>query len=214
VALPFVLTKLDDAGADDRFWATFLLTELVYAEAAERLVPRLFDEDARTRRVARLAARALAEASPSAIVEHLGHIALGTSEPTAKRVATIEVISDMREPAGVPVLSPLLQDPDEVVAQAAHLALVTITRQDFGTDPRKWLAWWGTHSAEHRIEWLIDALMHEEARLRHAAGEELKAITKEYFGYYDDLPKRERERAQQRYRDWWSTEGRVRFRRG
>jgi hypothetical protein len=55
--------------------------------------------------------------------------------------------------------------------------------------------------------------MNEEPALRRAAGEELKVITKEYFGYYDDLPKRERERAQQRYRDWWTTEGRLRFRR-
>jgi hypothetical protein len=114
----------------------------------------------------------------------------------------------------VPLLVSLLGDQDELVAQAAHLALVTVTRQDFGADARRWLTWWSAHGQRHRIEWLVDALMHEEARLRHAAGEELKTITKEYFGYYDDLPKRERERAQQRYRDWWATEGRQRFRRG
>ena len=50
--------------------------------------------------------------------------------------------------------------------------------------------------------------MHEQAALRAAAGEELKTITKEYFGYYDDLPKRERERAQSRYREWWNSVGR------
>jgi hypothetical protein len=49
--------------------------------------------------------------------------------------------------------------------------------------------------------------------MRRAAAEELKAVTKEFFGYYEDLPKRERERAQQRYRDWWRSEGRARFRR-
>jgi HEAT repeat protein len=213
VALPFVLREAENADEDRRFWAMFLLTELVYTESAECLVPRLFDQDTRTRNVARLAARSLAEIAPSAIVEHLGHIALGASEPSAKRVETIEVLGELREPAGVPSLVTLLTDADELIAQAAHLALVTTTRQDFGDDQRKWLAWWGTHSSQHRIEWLIDALMNEEAHLRHAAGEELKAITKEYFGYYDDLPRRERERAQQRYRDWWSTEGRARFRR-
>ena len=36
VALPFVLKKIGDDDADHRFWATFLLTELVYAESAER----------------------------------------------------------------------------------------------------------------------------------------------------------------------------------
>jgi hypothetical protein len=213
VALPFVLARLEEKDDELRFWATFLLTELVYPESAERLVPRLFDEDPRTRRVARIAARSLAEVAPSTIIEHLGHVALAPTQSSARRVATVDVLGELREPASVPVLVTLLQDGDELITQAAHLALVTITRQDFGNEQRRWLAWWGAHASQHRIEWLIDALMHEETRLRHAAGEELKAITKEYFGYYDDLPKRERERAQQRYKDWWSTEGRVRFRR-
>jgi MshEN domain len=213
VALPFVLKKLDEKDDDLRFWATFLLTELVYAESAEPLVGRIFDSDPRVRKVARLAARALAETAPSAIVEQLGHIALAPIQPSVKRVQTVDVLGDMREPASVPVLVPLLSDADELVAQSAHLALVAITRQDFANDQRKWLSWWAAHSSQHRIEWLIEALMHEETRLRHAAGEELKSITKEYFGYYDDLPKRERERAQQRYKDWWSTEGHLRFRR-
>ena len=55
--------------------------------------------------------------------------------------------------------------------------------------------------------------MHEVPAVRRAAGDKLKAITKEYFGYYDDLPRKEREQAQQRYRDWWRTEGRLRYQR-
>jgi hypothetical protein len=55
--------------------------------------------------------------------------------------------------------------------------------------------------------------MHEVPAIRRAAGDEVKALTKEYFGYYDDLPRKEREKAQQRYRDWWAAEGRLRFQR-
>jgi len=51
----------------------------------------------------------------------------------------------------------------------------------------------------------------EQPSLRRAAGDELKLLTKEYFGYYDDLPKRDRERAQGLYRAWWDREGRRRF---
>jgi hypothetical protein len=43
------------------------------------------------------------------------------------------------------------------------------------------------------------------------AGEQLRLLTKEYFGYGSELAARERERAQQRYRDWWITDGRSRF---
>ena len=53
--------------------------------------------------------------------------------------------------------------------------------------------------------------MHDVPALRRAAGEELKALTKQYFGYYDDLPKKERERAQGLYRAWWDKEGRLQF---
>ena len=74
-----------------------------------------------------------------------------------------------------------------------------------------WSRWWGESSSHHRIEWLIDALLHEVPSIRRAAGDELKQLTREYFGYYDDLPKRERERAQAEYRAWWEREGRVRF---
>jgi hypothetical protein len=119
----------------------------------------------------------------------------------------------MRDSLVVPVLIGALTDEDEEVALAARRALVVVCRQDFGRDTRRWLAWWASSSSRHRIEWLIDALTHEVPAMRRAAGQELKSTTKEYFGYYDDLPKRERERAQQRYRDWWKTEGRARFRR-
>jgi len=84
--------------------------------------------------------------------------------------------------------------------------------QDFGLDTKKWLSWWHTSSSRHRIEWLIDALTHEFPALRRAAGQELKALTEEYFGYYDDLAKKDRERVQQKYRDWWKSEGMARFR--
>src|SRR4029079_17830720 len=83
--------------------------------------------------------------------------------------------------------------------------------QYFGTSVQRWSAWWSDNYERHRLEWLIDALMHDQAAIRAAAGEELKTTTKEYFGYYDDLPKRERERAQSRYREWWNSVGRVRF---
>jgi hypothetical protein len=53
--------------------------------------------------------------------------------------------------------------------------------------------------------------MHDQPPVRRASGDELKLVTKEYFGYYDDLPKRERERAQALYRSWWEREGRQRF---
>jgi hypothetical protein len=189
------------------------LNELAYADAAEVLVERLSDDDARVRRAARIAARAVAEVAPSAIVEMLGKTVHASGAPSAKRTSAIDTLGLLREPLGVPVLTNALGDANESISDAAMRALVSVTHQDLGKDAKKWTAWWTQNAQRHRIEWLIDGLMNETPALRRSAGEELKAITKEYFGYYDDLPKRERERAQQRYRDWWTTEGRSRFRR-
>lgn len=208
-ALPFVLSHVQGADAESRFWATYLLTELVYPDAIDAAIARTFDEDARVRRAARAAARALAEAHPQPVVERLGEIA--STQSVVRRIQAIEALGETREPLAVPVLLPLLEDAVEDVVLATRAALVVITQQDFARDTDKWLGWWGDNRGRHRLEWLIDSLMHEQRALRGSASEELRTITKEYFAYYDDLPKRERERAQSRYRDWWENIGRVRF---
>jgi HEAT repeat protein len=212
--LPYVLAYVDDADPERRFWATYLLTELVYPDVLEPILKRVFDADPRVRRAARAAARAFAEVHPTFIVERLELVATDAGEPDERRILAIEALGETREAAAVPGLIPLLDDPAGDVVSAARASLTMIGRQDFGASSQRWSAWWTTNYDRHRLEWLIDALMHDQAAIRAAAGEELKTTTKEYFGYYDDLPKRERERAQSRYREWWNSVGRIRFSRG
>ncbi len=212
-ALPFVLAHVEDPSLDRRFWATYLLTELVYPDVLEPILMRVFDPEPMVRRVARAAARSFADAHPSTIVERLELVAMDAAERRERRVLAIETLGETREVLAVPALIPQLDDPDHAVVNAVRAALGVIARQDFGTSSQRWSAWWTQNYARHRLEWLIDALMHDQAALRAAAGEELKTTTKEYFGYYDDLPKRERERAQSRYREWWNSVGRIRFNR-
>ena len=210
-ALPFVLSHVEDPDLEKRFWATYLLTELYYPEVLEPILQRVFDEEPRVRLAARAAARAFADAHPTTIVERLEQIAMDTAGTRHNRTLAIEALGETREALAVPALIPLLDDADLAVVTASRVALLLITRLDLGTASQKWQTWWTPNKDRHRLEWLIDALMNESAALRAAAGEELKTITKEYFGYYDDLPKRERERAQSRYREWWNNVGRVRF---
>jgi hypothetical protein len=96
---------------------------------------------------------------------------------------------------------------------SAHGALVRVACQDFGGDARPWLRWWEANRSKHRIEWLIDALTHDVSEIRRSSSEQLRALSREYFGYATDLPLRDLERAQRRYRDWWIMEGRMRFER-
>jgi hypothetical protein len=214
VALPFVVAKTESADTEMRFWATYLLTELAYPEAIPAVVARLFDESKRVRRAARLVAHVLADTAGEALVEELYRIVRDPKATSNRRIVTLDALGEMRDPLVVPVLLGSLADDDEEVALATRRALMLVSRQDFGRDTKKWLLWWQTAASRHRIEWLIDALTHDVPALRRAAGQELKALTEQYFGYYDDLPKKERERAQQKYRDWWRTEGAERFKKG
>jgi hypothetical protein len=212
-ALPFVLAHVGSSDTSLRFWATYLLTELVYPDAIDAAIGRIFDDSATVRHAARAAIRALAEAHPQPVIERLDALGKDEKAPLARRILALEALGETREPLAVTALLSSLAGTGSGsdVAVAARHALVMITRQDFGLDPKKWNAWWDGNKERHRLEWLIDALMHEQRALRGAASDELRTITKEYFAYYDDLPKRERERAQARYRDWWETVGRVRF---
>ena len=211
VALPFVVERLSDPDVDARGWATYLLGELPYPEAIPHALARLRDSDACTRAAAVHAIAAIGKVLPDEIGDAAKALA-GSTDP-ADRAAAMRAMGELGQSALVPDLLAAFADGDERVVATAHDALVRVTRQDLGGDARPWLAWWEANGARHRIEWLIDALMHDVSEIRRAAGEELRTITREYFGYASDLPPRDRERARQRYNDWWVTEGRARFRR-
>jgi HEAT repeat protein len=211
VALPFVLDRLDDPDPEVRGWATHVLSELPYAEAIPRLLARLRDPDPTTRVCAGHALAAIAKPFPLEVRDAVSDLA--HSDDVAARVAAMHVMAELRQPALVPELVHALGDDNEDVMLAAHAGLIEVTRQDFGADARPWLRWWNHNAGRHRVEWLIDALAHEVSEIRRSAIEELRSVSKEYFGYSGDLPPKDRERAQQRYRDWWLTEGRARFRR-
>jgi hypothetical protein len=213
-ALPFVTVRSASPDLEQRFWATHILGELLYPEASSAVLPRLFDDDVAVRRVARRAAQALVSAGPAG--EPLSHALDDTmrnpEEPMHRRLLAIEALVDLRVAAVVPILIGGLRDPSDSIVEAARTGLIVVTRQDLGRHFDVWDTWYAAHKGMHRIEWLIDALTHDTHSIRRAAGEELKLITREYFGYYDDLPARERERAQQRYRQWWTEDGQYRFR--
>ncbi|MEZ4310859.1 MAG: HEAT repeat domain-containing protein [Polyangiaceae bacterium] len=207
-----VLARHDDV--DVRFWAAHLLGEIPSPEAADGLLAFVVDADPAVRRVALRSAGAILLASlPGRPLEAaLGYLARDPHTPLRERLAAIEAMGQLRVPFFVPMLVGLLSSIPEEVGESARRALLIVTRQDFGRDAARWNEWWARNELRHRVEWLIDSLMHETQSIRRAAGDELKQLTKEYFGYYDDLPKRERERAQDRYREWWEREGRGRFR--
>jgi hypothetical protein len=102
----------------------------------------------------------------------------------------------------------------EGIAEPARRALISLTKQDFGTAARKWRAWWSKHRREHRIEWLLEGLASKDADIRRSAVEDLRMLTGEFFDYQYDAARRDREQARQRWIEWWQQVGRARFQAG
>jgi len=130
-------------------------------------------------------------------------------EPERARAAAA-ALGDLRDVRAIPDLISAA-DGDHATAEEARRALIQLTKQDFGTKARKWRAWWEKNRDRHRIEWMIDGLVHPDNDVRLSAAEELKRLTGEYFGYHHDLPKRDREEAQKRWYKWWEDAGKRRF---
>ncbi len=210
---PFLLVRTADVSTEVRAWATRLLGEIRGTDAARAIAKRFTDENEEVRGAALAAARLLQRDEPSrrALREALIKAANDELLPTSTRLILIAAIASVRDAKAVPALVPLLTDPKPEVVEATEGALTVLTRRQFGADVGRWTEWWDENGKRHRIEWLIDALTHMDQDIRAAAGDELKKITKEYFGYYDDLPRKERARAQQRYREWWESRGKAIF---
>lgn len=211
-AVPRLLAALQDPDEDKRFCALLCLGEVVHPSAIGRIIPKLTDPDYSTRMAAIEVLRNYRRFDE---FDQIGRSLRQTMRdvklsPDQRRSAAY-ALGELRDTDAIPELVATLTDSDPALSSAAQRALVVLTRQDFGTSPQPWLEWWDRSASRHRIEWLIDALLHSEATLRHDASEELKKLTGQYFGYYFNLPRRERERAHQRYVEWWRTEGAERF---
>jgi len=213
-AAAVLVVRTADSDPNVRAWATRLLGEMPNEDAARAIVRRFVDEEQEVRRAALAAGRLMQNNAEARSMIHVGLAELlgDATRPEEQRHALIEAVADLRDGRAIPTVLRLLEDRSPDIVRSAHWALVVLARQDYARSSAAWEEWWRHNSARHRIEWLIDALLHDSADIRRAAGDELKSTTKEYFGYYDDLPVAERQKAQNRYREWWEAKGKARFR--
>ncbi len=124
----------------------------------------------------------------------------GSSE---RALGAVIGITELRDRLAVPALIDLVVSKDRELVDAARQALIEITKQDFGKRRRRWRNWLAAHGEEARVEWLFAGLSHRVPEIRFASSEELWKITGEYFGYHHESPKRERDEARDRWRNWW-----------
>jgi len=129
----------------------------------------------------------------------------GAKDPTVA-ISALQALGDLRDKNAVPVIIEQLESANPDVALAAYSALLTLTCEDLGRKPKRWLEWWSTMGSRPRVEWLLEGLAHKTPEVRLLASNELYEICGEYFGYHYDLPEPEREEARQRWIDWWQSQ--------
>src|SRR6185503_16147999 len=146
LALPFLAARSADSDIDVRFWATYLLGELNYADAATALFPRLFDENTPVRRIALRSARALVSSGEEGapIRKGLERMIAYSDEPLARRLTALASIGELKLYRSIPLLIRALSDPMDAVVDGSVRALAVLTREEFGRDAGKWKTWWET----------------------------------------------------------------------
>ncbi len=203
-AVPYLIPLLEHADPDVRYYATVVASAFLHPDLVDPAGRRLFDRDAGVRSAAYRALSVLyaCEAEFIALIDKLRAIA-ADGRKLLPQVTAVEALGRLRDTESIEFLVSLLESSEEKLVRAAHASLVRLTCQDFGTSKKKWRGWYAKNASAHRVEWLIDALMHQDERLRRRAGDELEHLTQEFFGYEPGLGKRARQTAQKRYRDWW-----------
>lgn len=211
-AASYVAALLSSAHPDVRFYAAVVASEIVAPELMDAVAERIHDEDKAVRRIAvQLLPRFAAFRGFAEIRTVIRRTARIRGKDLSRREHAIDAVAELRDAEMVPKLIELLREPDESLVKHVHKALVKIGCIDFGRSHKKWQAWWEKNRSRHRIEWLIDSLVTAAEPLRRQAGEELKRITQEYYGYHAGSPKRDRELIANKYRQWWSATGQRKF---
>jgi hypothetical protein len=207
-SVPYLIPLLDHEDADIRYYATLLAAEFVHPDLVQPVGRRLFDSDpgVRSNAYRTLSVLYACEVEFTQLIERLRAMARDGRSPRLQ-ITAIDALGRLRDEDSFEFFISMLESPEPEIARAAHASLVRLACQDFGNSKRKWASWFEKHRDRHRVEWLIEALMHSDERLRRRAGDELQHLTQEYFGYEAGAPKKERQVAQEKYRVWWQQVG-------
>jgi len=208
IASELLIEKMSAPQRDIRFYATVCTMELRPRNAVFALVERLFDQDYGVRACA-------IEALSGYPVADLDHAlarsrrAVHSSDPEVVGAAATAIV-ELGDVDAIADLIGVIERSDRG-GEHARKALLSLTAQDFGPSEKRWRKWHETARTRHRIEWLIESLLHKEDGVREVAINMLRRLTGEYFGYHHDLPRKERELAAERWAAWWRETGQRRF---
>ena len=151
-----VLPHLESKFPVHRLLATLFFAQVVSGKAFARLIRRLFDDEPRVResccRCSVRGYRVISKATKTASAKWrerlqrsgLPNLRFGQSK------FSVGCATRRRFPASLPWLA--TSGPE--VANSALGALMRLSAQDFGHNPKRWTEWWVEHSDQPREQWL------------------------------------------------------------
>jgi hypothetical protein len=204
---PRVLTQigplLRHAESRTRFFATHLLSAFFSPEAAVLASRQTNDPDAAVQWVALRTLRLFREQEGWAGVREQLLEYLRRPDPKG-RAEACRTVGNLRDPEALAPLMAALSDGEREVVEAARSALVTLTKQDFRHDLKRWEAWASENRWRERPQWLFDGLVHKVTAVRASASVELEELMGHCYDYDVHLPRKERERIRVRCQEWWN----------
>jgi HEAT repeat protein len=208
-ALPALSSLSESPNEERRFWATMLIAKTGDHAAVPVLARRLLDPSPDVALAARRGLWRLRRAPEFAEVLKHAMSELGSGDHE-RSIPLIRALGQFHHVPAIPLLIGMLGSRDAQVLQAANEALREVARQDFGTNEKRWSAWWEQAKSMPRLNWVIAALEDRDRDLRLAAISELTEMTGFDFGYQSDLEPGRQAAALQRWREWLERDGRSR----
>lgn len=189
---------LDSDDSDVRYLALLTAGNLPYPELVGGVLRGLFDFEPDVSSAARAAATALKKIPrfDAAVKDLRKELAARDALRRSLAARALGVLHDRESIEG---LINLTRSDDHMCAQSAAEALKEVTRANFGTQTRQWLAWWAEHRDKRRVEWLVSALRSRDMDIRQGAIEELSRAVNDTLGYMADATEDEREPAVRRW---------------
>ena len=181
--------------ANTRYYAARLLAQAAGASVLENMADVLFDSDEQLRETALTFLEKNLRKHADTQNEAMKRIRrrLRTDEAWVCETA-ITAASRLRDVGAVDDLIEVLDHGSDHTRQKTAQALSQLTLQDFGVSRRKWEHWFKKHGLESRNEWLLDAMIDKEWKVRDNAASELKT-RRMVVNYNPDIDKRGRQAA-------------------
>ena len=174
----------DDANA--RYYAARLILQAADPEATPAMVSSLFDADAQVREVALTHVKTFLPMSDRGAILSDIRRRFAIADTWVVEAAAAAA-AELLDTDAVPLLIETLNAESTHTRQRAASALSRITFQDFGANAKHWERWHRQSGAGSRIEWLLEAMVSKDWKVRDNAARELRHMPRLVVNYHPDL---------------------------